>query len=102
MTLITDRLAVGAQSSSNVNSEGPTMRMRRYTKWTDEEIVYLRHLAGADLRAKAIARQLRRPAEAVRRQARQSGIRLREDRLLASCVLAGFATASRPVTLVAG
>lgn len=75
------------------------MRMRRYTKWTDEETTYLRHLAGADLRVKAIARRLRRPAEAVRRQARQSGIRLREDRLLESCVLAGFANASLASTL---
>ncbi len=78
------------------------MRMRRYTKWTDEEIVTLRHLAVADLRVKSIGRRLRRPAEAVRRQARQSGIRLREDRLLACCVLAGFANAPHPVALVAG
>jgi hypothetical protein len=59
-----------------------TMRLKRNNNWTDEEIEDLRRMAAAELRVKTVAAALRRRPEAVRSQARLSGIRLKETRLL--------------------
>jgi hypothetical protein len=62
------------------------MRLKRSDYWSDEEIENLRRMAAAELRVKAIAAKLRRRPEAVRAQARRSGIRFRETKLLEECL----------------
>jgi len=78
------------------------MRNRRYTRWTDEEIARLRLLASMGLRVKSIAKQLRRGADAVRRESRRNGVRLREQRLLELCQAGGLVTSIGARTSLCG
>ncbi len=78
------------------------MRNRRYTRWTDEEIARLRLLASMGLRVKSIARELRRSADAVRRESRRNGVRLREQRLLQLCQAGGLVTSIAARTPLCG
>jgi hypothetical protein len=62
------------------------MRLKRGDNWNDEEIEELRRMAAAELRVKTVSAALRRRPDAVRSQARLSGIALRETKLLEECL----------------